>query len=111
MLQALWPANKITLQKSAYRLSSEQVESVPLFVYNFADSPVVGTLNVAVPAGWRAGALDKVEVGPHSRVELKLELDGQKATEPERNVSILVTGDFGTAGKPVLSLRVTLDLK
>ncbi len=111
VLQALWPANMITLQKSAYRLSPEQVESIPLFVYNFSDSPVVGTLSVAVPTDWRAGALNKVEVGPHSRVELKLELDGQKATESQRNVTICVAGDFGTAGKPVLSLRVALDMK
>jgi hypothetical protein len=109
VLQALWPANRIALPQSAYRLSSEQTESISLFVYNFSDSPVVGTLSVSVPAGWRIGTLDKVKAGPQSRAELKLELDGQKATELQRNTTIRVTGDFGAAGKPVLSFHVTLD--
>ncbi len=111
VLQALWPADKLVLPKSAYRLSSEQIESIPLFVYNFSDSSVSGTLGVAAPAGWRIGALDKVEIGPHSRVELRLELDGRKAVESQRNETIRVVGDFGATGKPVLSVRVSLDTK
>jgi hypothetical protein len=50
VIQALWPEETIILRTSAYRLSSQKSEPVPLFVYNFSDSPVAGELSVTAPA-------------------------------------------------------------
>ena len=108
-IQALWPSEKAVLSKSAYHLSSQKSETVPLFVYNFADSPVTGQLRVTVPKGWQAGHFDRIQIAPQSRVELRLELDCRKAVAP-RLVEILnATGDFGAAGRPVLSMRLMAD--
>ena len=106
VIQALWPEERIVLGRSAYRLSSEKRESVPLFVYNFSDKPVAGRLSVTVPAGWQASSFDKVEIAPQSRVELRLELDCRNGA-PKSLEAVRVDGAFGRAGNPVLSMRVT----
>ena len=106
VIQALWPEEKIVLSKSAYRLSSQKGETVPLFVYNFSDSPVTGHLNVTAPKGWKSGQFDRLQIAPQSRVELRLELDCREAVTPRLVESVSVAGDFGAAGKPVLSMRV-----
>ena len=106
VIQALWPEEKIVLSKSAYRLSSQKSEPVPLFVYNFSDSPVAGDLNVIAPKGWKVGKFDRIQIAPQSRVELRLELDCREAITPRLVDAVSVTGDFGAAGKPVLAMRV-----
>jgi len=106
VIQALWPEDKIVLSRSAYRLSSQNPESVPLYVYNFSDTPVTGRLEVAVPPGWRASSFEAVQIAPQSRAELRLELDCRNG-EPRSLETVRVTGDFGRAGRPVLSLRIT----
>ncbi|MBI5386497.1 MAG: hypothetical protein HZA90_17645 [Verrucomicrobia bacterium] len=105
-LQALWPPEKVILKDSAYRLSSEKAESVPLFVYNFGDVPVSGLLRVTAPDGWKTSSFDTVDIPAHSRRELRLKLDGRTAASPKSNETVRVRGDFGPAGQPVLSMRV-----
>ena len=105
VMQAAWPEERIVLSKSAYRLSSVKRESIPLFLYNFSDSPVSGSVSVAVPDGWETGRHDKVEIAPQSRVELSLELDCRKGA-PKFLETVRVIGSFGSAGDAVLSMRV-----
>ena len=53
VIQAIWPEDRIVLNESAYRLSSQKPGSVPLFVYNFSDQTVRGDLHVSVPRDGR----------------------------------------------------------
>ncbi len=106
VIQARWPEERIVLGRSAYQLSSEKPEAVPLFVYNFSDQPVVGRLRVTVPAGWRASSFDELEIAPQSRAELRLELDCRNGG-PRSLETVRVDGAFGRAGNPVLSMRIT----
>ena len=110
VLQALWPETNTILSKSAYRLSSEKTESLPLFVYNFSDEPVSGRLDLTLPKGWRAGELGKLEIAPRGRKELRLELDGRNSLSQTAE-TVRITGDFGPAGQPVLSLRIVPEPK
>lgn len=104
VLQALWPEAKVVLKNSAYRLSSERSEAVLLFVYNFGEAPVTGRLRIDVPKGWKTSQLDLLTLAPMDRAELRLELDCRSGP-PALVQTVRITGDFGPAGKPVLSLR------
>lgn len=104
-IQALWPEEKTVLKNSAYRISSEQSEPVTLFVYNFSKSPVTGRLDVAAPKGWRVGPLQPLTIAPMDRAQLRLELDCRDGS-PEFVQTVRVAGDFGSAGQPVLSMRL-----
>lgn len=105
VLQATWPEDKVLLKKSAYRLSSERAESVPVFAYNFSDAPVTGSLRVETPLGWKSSPLAKLEIAPQGCAEVSLELDCRSAARARFTDIVRITGDFGPAGKPVLSLR------
>ena len=107
VIQALWPESKIVLDQSAYRIASGTNESVPLVVYNFSDSRVAGRLEVTAPKGWQANHFDRLELAPQSRTELRLELDGRNAVASQPIETVRIAGDFGLAGRPVLSLRLT----
>jgi len=105
VLQAIWPEDAIVLSKSAYRLSSEKRESIPLFAYNFSDAPVSGRLTVSAPNGWETSGFDRVDIAPQSRTDLRLELDCRKGA-PKFLETVRIAGNFGIAGNPVLSMRV-----
>lgn len=105
VIQLVWPEDRIVLSKSAYRLSSERRESIPLFAYNFSDAPVSGRLSVLAPDGWETGGFDQVNIAPQSRTELRLELDCRKGA-PRFLEAVRITGSFGPAGNAVLSMRV-----
>jgi len=105
VIQAIWPEKSIVLSRSAYRLSSEGSQQIPLFVYNFSEAPVAGQLHVSVPAGWQADPLAKLEIAPHSRAELSLGLDCRKG-EPRAVETVVIEGNFGPDGEPVLSMQV-----
>lgn len=109
VIQALWPEEKVLLKKSAYRLAPDKGEAVPLFVYNFSEAPVSGVLRVSVPEGWQANSFGKMNIAPQSRAELRLELACRAARVLPPNATVRVTGDFGPAGQPVLSMRVMTD--
>ncbi|MBE3069723.1 MAG: hypothetical protein IMZ66_05755 [Planctomycetes bacterium] len=105
VFQARWPKERVALGRSAYRLSSEKAETIPLSVYNFAEGPLEGRLAVAGPAGWKVGLPETVRIEPRGKVDLALTVDCQ-GTAAHLTETIRVTGDFGPAGRPVLSLVV-----
>lgn len=106
VLQTTWPENQVSLAYSAYQLSSQKTETVPLFIYNFSDQPVSGTLKVKAPEGWQASSFQPLQLEPQSRHELKLQLDCRAASGAQLVSTVRVSGDFGAAGNALLSLRV-----
>ncbi len=110
VLQALWPTEKIVLSRSAYRVSVDKPDRVPLFVYNFGETPVDGRLEVTAPPGWRTGPLRALAaLAPQSRTELALDLDCLQVKSSHLTETILIRGDFGPAGQSMLSFRVMPD--
>ncbi len=105
VLQAIWPQKQTMLSQSAYLVATHRTERIPIFVYNFGRDPVEGRLTVRGPQDWRLNMPAAVKVAPGERVELALavELPHPVATTAE---AALIEGDFGPAGKPVLSLRL-----
>ena len=107
VMQAVWPRDQTVADKSAYRVSSEKVEKIPLFIYNFGSEYVVGKLAVTAPASWKIVLPVQVMLAPGERKELALGVDCREgASIPEDKLK--VAGDFGPAGKSVLSVRLIL---
>jgi len=102
VLQAVLPETSILLGESAYRLPAGQPTRVPIFAYNFSDKPVRGRLAAAVPGQWRAELPQEADIAPGERKELSLLLAGPAGPQTAK---ARITGDFGPAGSPVLSLR------
>ena len=105
VVQAVWPENRTLLGRSAYRVSADKPEQIPLFVYNFGPKPVAGKLSVAAPKGWKLHLPGQVSVQPGERLELTLEVDLRGAESPTCQ-PVAVRGDFSSAGTPILSLRL-----
>jgi len=87
-----------------YRIDPNEPYDLHMFVYNFASERVKGVIRVGdKPADW---VLDREEwalsIDPLGRVPFETLLTipaGQSGT-------VRVTGDFGSAGKPVLAFRI-----
>ena len=107
VFQALWPDDKIDLNRSAYRVPEQSVE-MQVFAYNFGSHTVRGQLAIEASNGWEATLPREIELDPMQRKELTLSLTAPLAT-PDKIGHIRLRGDFGAAGKPVLSLRVVSD--
>jgi len=114
VLQALLPAESIVLGKSAYKIPAGQSASVPIYLYNFSPKTVRGRLSTSVSLQptesattepWGAELQPDAEVAPGERKELALRLTGL-STNGLECATIRVTGEFGSAGKPVLSFRL-----
>jgi len=105
VLQAAWPKERRALNQSAYRVATEKVETIPVYVYNFSEQPVDGKLSAAIPEGWHIQLPARVKVGPGERVELALVVNCRAATSPLTR-TIRIAGDFGKAGKPVLAIQI-----
>ena len=105
VVQALWPRENISLSFSAYCVSSEKRESIPIFVYNFGPNTVSGTLRVTAPKGWVVQLPTSIKVKPGERKELALSVDCQAGSDALTD-TVCINGDFGEDGSPVLSLRL-----
>jgi hypothetical protein len=104
VLQALWPEKQLDLNRSAYRVAVEQPQAIPVFVYNFGQKPVSGSLRVEHASGVEIKFASEVEVAPGGRIELPLvlKMPGQIS---ETASTIRIVGEFGAAGTAILSLR------
>jgi hypothetical protein len=114
VLQALLPEQSIVLGKSAYKIPDGQTASVPIYLYNFGPKTARGKFNASVslqqdgsatPESWGAEMMREVDVAPGERKELALRLTGL-GTNGVECATIRVNGEFGSAGKPVLSFRM-----
>ena len=104
VLQALWLEDKIDLNLSAYRIPSQGPIRIPVFAYNFSPKPARGKFQLTAPPGWKLDAPENVELAPLERRELFL--ISEAPTPGATPAQLRVTGDFGRAGKPALSVRV-----
>ena len=107
VLQAVLPETSIVLAESAYRLPAGGPARIPIFAYNFSDQPVRGRLLATVPEPWRAELPEETELAPGERKELALRLT---AASGPRIAKVRITGEFGSAGRTVLSLRFQMPL-
>jgi hypothetical protein len=105
VLQALWPEAQVVLNKSAYRLADGKTERLPVWAYNFSPNPARGQLRVVAPSGWKCALPKTVELAPGERTELAFTVNAA-GKQGQLLETIRITGDFGPAGKPVLSMRV-----
>ncbi len=110
VLQAVWPRDRVVLDKSAYRVAASQDTAVSLFAYNFSDAPVTGKLSVTAPIGWNVEVSDRVELaaGQRKLVPMTIHRPVANGKAPER---IRISGEFGPAGEAVLSMRVLVEVK
>ena len=102
VIQAVVPVEGRSLEKSAYLLSQGKVQKMPIFVYNFGSKMAKGKLSWLAPEGWTVGMSHEVEVAPMERKELELSITSPADDWSEGRIRI--TGDFGSAGEPLLSL-------
>ncbi len=105
VFQSLWPKENISLSLSAYHISSKKRESIPIFVYNFGTNIVSGTLRVKAPTGWIVKLPESIKIKPGERKKLLLSVDCQTGSYALIE-TVCISGDFGEAGSPVLSLRL-----
>ncbi len=105
VLQALWPEDKLDLQQSAYRVSGEKTETIPVSAYHFGSRPARGSFRVEPPDGWKATFPTTAQIDPGARVELPLAVTAADA-KPGATATVRIRGDFGSEGQPVLSLRL-----
>jgi hypothetical protein len=105
VLQALWPKERVALNLSAYRISTEKAETIPLYAYNFGTEKAEGKLRLDAPEGWKVELPEKLELAAGERKELALKVDCQAgASAPIETLKI--AGAFGASGDAVISLRL-----
>jgi hypothetical protein len=114
VMQAVMPEASIVLEKSAYKIPSGQATTIPIFVYNFGSKPARGRLSAPMSFNstrpmmsppWGAELPGEVEVVPGERKELALRLT-DVSTNGVESAAVRITGEFGSAGRAVLSLNL-----
>jgi hypothetical protein len=112
VFQTMFPQEKTVLAKSAYKISTERPETITLFAYNFSDHPVQGRLAITADprfsAAFASSTNFNLRLEPMERKELSLAMDCRKT--PMRPIeTVRIRGDFGAAGKPVVSFNLMPD--
>lgn len=110
VLQASWPQERVSLELSAYRIARDQEQSIPVWIYNFGAESVTGQWRITAPESWTVRTLDAVTLAPGERKEVALGFKIQGNSGPQTGALALV-GDFGAAGRTVLSVRLTTQEK
>lgn len=109
VFQASMPASATRLDKQAYDASPGSPTSIPVFVYNFGQQPVSGSLIIeSAPAGWNiAIEPSRVALAPMERTGATVSLEFPASSRAAfLGGDIALRGDFGDAGRPVLVFRV-----
>jgi hypothetical protein len=102
VLQAYLPSSRIELDKSLYTIASSR-ERITVYAYNFGDAPVHGSVAVNAPGDWNASIpAEAIDIKPGERQELTLHVT-PGGTEVQ---ALKITGDFGAAGHPMVSVRL-----
>jgi hypothetical protein len=108
VLQPMWPAEQTDLERSAYRVRAGVRTTVPVLVYNFGGRSASGRLQVDPPPGWAVEAAESLVLPSGARQELPIVVKASR--RPEDSVGVIrIAGDFGRAGRPVLSVRLLLE--
>ncbi|MGC8744427.1 MAG: hypothetical protein ACP5T0_11170 [Verrucomicrobiia bacterium] len=105
VLQSIWDAAKTDWKNSAYKTPKNAQFQLPIIVYNFGEKPAKGRLKFEAPEGWIGAISENVQLNPMERKEIMLTLS-PKYNQGEKTAKIKIEGDFGYAGKAVLSVRL-----
>ena len=114
VMQALLPQDRIHGGKSAYKIPAGAAATIPICLYNFGTKPARGKLagsvslhaeGSALPGPWGVDMPEDVEIAPGDRKDLTLRLTGV-GTNGVESATLQIRGEFGPAGRPVLSLRL-----
>jgi hypothetical protein len=103
VLQALWPADQIDLNRSALRVPTTDPTSIPVFAYNFSTESARGDLRVSTPADWQVTLPADIQIEPGERMEFALKVQAGDHRAP---ATLCLHGDFGGLGEAILSLRL-----
>ena len=103
VLQAVLPQSRVVLEESAYRVARGKFDRIPIYVYNFGPDAVDGRLTLRGPKDWKLSLPESVRVAPGERVGLGLTMDVPASAAGIETITL--DGDFGSAGKAVLSMR------
>jgi hypothetical protein len=106
VLQLAAPKERLALNLSAWKVSSEKPESLPVVLYNFSAHKVAGTLSASHPKDWTVTLQSQVEIEPGGRLELPLTVDCHNGASSLIE-TIKIIGNFGEATDSVLSFRLT----
>ncbi len=114
VLQATWPEEKSTAPavdwlQSCYHIGSDDPERIPVYIYNFGEARAEGRLMVKGPKDWKLALPAQVAVEPMGRADLALGCDLRGISRLTLG-AVEIQGDFGPAGKSVLSLRLLPEL-
>jgi hypothetical protein len=105
VLQIVHPPERTHGWMSAYRVSAAVPERLSIFAYNFRDAPAEGVLRVKSPPELSHELPGRVRLDPRERKELILNVDSSGAPAG-RLQTMTIRGEFGPAGKAVLSFRL-----
>ncbi|MCX7826820.1 MAG: hypothetical protein N2689_14865, partial [Verrucomicrobiae bacterium] len=100
--------DKTVLNRSACRVSSEKPERLAVFAYNFGTKPVRGPLKLTMPDGWRGRVSSEIVLAPMERKDIGFVVEATKASGNLVG-TVCITGQFGPAGRSVLSFRLMPD--
>jgi uncharacterized membrane protein len=106
VIQAALPDEDTVLNKSAHKFQPGQTKTVPIFLYNFGKRVARGRLSVNPPKDWQAEITGEAEIAPGERKQINLKLSSPGVTDSTES-TIRIKGNFGAAGRPVLSFRFT----
>jgi hypothetical protein len=89
-------------------LGADKENRIQVDIYNFSDKAVEGEIQLAMPANWTGQFATTLRLEPGAKTEEFLVLNprGNKSDDPE---VARLEGDFGEAGRSVLSLRVVAE--
>jgi len=110
VLQALWPKERVALQRSAYRIVSHRRETVPIYAYNFGTNRVAGGFRITAPQGWNVTFPEQLVIDPGARIRLELTIDDIGRVVREAVSQLRIQGDFQEAGESILALRIQPDI-
>lgn len=107
VLQPHMPVARVDVNASAYRVETNQVETLNVFAYNFGEQTVRGRLRVEAPAAWKADCPDAVDLAPGERKALAVKLTFPTPPDPDKE-RLRLTADFGRGQPAAMSVRFCL---
>lgn len=104
VFQPLMPREQSDVNLSCYKLSPGTVETIEVMAYHFGTGKdiIQGTLNLTAPEGVKIPFPQKINLQPGIRLSLPLKF---KPARSDKVQTIRIDGDFGAAGKSVVSIR------
>ncbi len=98
-----------------HRLAADTEHQLPLFVYNFDDRQVTGTVTLEdIPPNYQVTPDHwEVSLAPGERRQLtaRVSVAARDDAVPKADQWLVLRGDFGEAGRPVLALQLFAESK